>query len=90
MREFAAHGPRDVEQIVDQRGLRAGVALDALEGASGVTRRAGRAQHLRPPEQRVERRPQLVRQRRKEFFLQAIGIAGVAIQERVVERQAGP
>ena len=53
-----------------------GVALDLLERALDLRRRQGAgAQQPGPAENRVERRPQLVRQRREELVLQAVRFA---------------
>jgi hypothetical protein len=42
---------------------------------------------MRPPEQRVQRRPQLVRERGEEVFLQSVGLLRVPVQERIVQRE---
>ena len=49
----------------------------------------GHLQDMGPAEERVERRAQFVRQRREEFFLEAIGVLRVAIEQRVVEGECG-
>ena len=85
--QLAGDDARDVEEVFDQSRLRARVALDALEAA--FPRRligAGRAQHPRPAEHRVQRRPQLVRQRGQEFVLQPIGFALALQRGDAVER----
>src|SRR5205085_12306700 len=68
-RDDAAH----VEQIVDELRLCVRVALDRLERMLGlVLAQLSAAQHADPTDDRVERRPQLVRDRREELVLRAV------------------
>src|SRR5205823_7711541 len=65
---LAGHDPRDVEQIVDHLGERGRVALDRLERARQLLAvHHAPAYHARVAEDGVQRRPELVRQRREEF-----------------------
>src|SRR5688572_20549816 len=69
--DLAAHDAGNVEQVLDEPALRARVAIDRLYRAlaSGIVELAG-TQQRDPPEDRVQRRAQLVRHRRQEFVLQ--------------------
>src|SRR4030095_334958 len=70
----AAH----VEEVLDELRLDTRVALDDLEPALEVDgAHARHAQDLRPPENRVERRPQLVRQGGQELVLHGARPLGV-------------
>ena len=81
--ELAGGEPRDLEQILDQPGLRLGVALDFLERPVDALRRDDvRDQHARPSLDGVERRPELVRQRHQEVVFEAVGFALAGKQER--------
>ena len=64
------------QQLLDQRQLTPGVALDDLEAAIDLLRRraARHAQQLRPAQDRVEGRPELVRDRGQELLLHAAGV----------------
>jgi hypothetical protein len=70
--QLAGDDARDVEQILDEIGLHLGVALDGLERALllGLVE-LPRAEEARPAEDGVERRAQLVRDRRQELVLDA-------------------
>ena len=48
------------------------------------------AQHARVAEDRVQRRAQLVRERRQKFVLQAARLLGIHIETRILERDRGP
>ena len=60
--QLAGHDAADVQQILDELGLGARVALDGLERALAPSPAAGapRAQHLHPAQDGRERRAQLV------------------------------
>ena len=76
-RELAVHDPREVEQVVHQSHLLADVAVDRLQRPRRqLVEAAVAAQDLGPAEDRLQRRAQLVRQRRDELILQAIGVLG--------------
>ncbi len=77
--QLAGHDARDVEQIVDETGLMGRVALDRLERL-GPRRRVELASHEepRPAENRRQRRSKLVRERREELVLDAVGLAQLA------------
>ncbi len=69
----AAH----VEQILDQLGLGAGVALDGLQATLYVGQLAAAPpQHLGPAQDGCQRRAQLVRQGGQELVLEAAGAFG--------------
>ena len=72
--QLAGDDARDVEEVLDEAHLRAGVALDAAERALARLRRSsGAARRIcEPAEDRVERRAQLVRQRGEELVLEAV------------------
>ena len=73
-----ADDARHVEDVLDDPRLRARVALDDVERPVRVAGRAASLpQHRRPAEDRVERRAQLVRHRREELVLRAIGALGL-------------
>ena len=63
------------------------VALDRLERAAGrfLGRAAPDAQHARVAKDRVQRRAQLVRQRRQKFILQPVGVLEPPIGLRIVD-----
>src|SRR5205823_3236544 len=67
---FPRHEARELDQLVEEPGLREGVALDRLEGAlaAGGVERA-RAEEPRPAEDRVERGAEVVRGEREEVLL---------------------
>ena len=68
--QLAADDARHVEQVFHQPQLRGGVALDDLERVIARLQPGLRAQDARPPQHRVQRRPDLVRHRRKELVFQ--------------------
>ena len=72
---LAGREARDVEQIVDQPRLHQRVALDDLQAPSRDPAASSEpaAQHVRPAEDRVERRAQLVRHDRQELVLHPAG-----------------
>jgi hypothetical protein len=82
---------RDVEQILDELCLNARIPLDGLERPPmhGRLHRA-LAQHVRPAEHGVERRPELVRQGRQELVFQTVRFRGFLIKACVVDRNGGP
>ena len=55
--------------------------------ASGSLLSMRRLSELRPPDDRVERRPQLVRQRGQEFVLQAVGALGLGARGPLAAEQ---
>ena len=71
--ELAGDDARDVEQIFDHPALRCGVPLDRLERSRRpLGREDARAQHLRPAEHGVDRRPQLVGHGGEELVLRPV------------------
>ena len=89
--ELAGDDPRQVEQVLDEPGLRRGVADD---GVDGVRRPrwiddAG-LEHLAPAHDRVDRRAQLVRERRQELVLRPVRGPGFAVGAGVVDGERGP
>ena len=78
--ELAGDDARDVEQVVDQLGLRRHVALDHLESTVGpIGVESPGAQEPRPAHDRRERRPELVRERRQKLVLHPVGFAGFGV-----------
>ena len=78
--ELAGDDARDVEQVVDQLGLRRHVALDHLESAVGpIGVESPGAQEPRPAHDRRERRPELVRERRQKLVLHPVGFPGFGV-----------
>ena len=76
-RRVARGDAREVEEVVDELGLRAHAALDRLErsrtvGLAGLRRAKG----VGPGEDRVERRPELVRDQGEELVLGPVGRLG--------------
>ena len=70
---LAGEVPGDIEQVGDEPGLLAGVLLDDLERVVRPLRRQRAvAEQGDPPENRVERRPQLVRHEPQELVLEAV------------------
>ena len=79
------HDARYIEQVVDEIGLLPRVAFDDLERVGHpFACHPLRAQQIDPAEDDVQRRPQLVRQRREKLVLGAIGRVrfGFAFLER--------
>ena len=89
--DLARDDARDVEHVLDD--LRQRVALrssvsrprSALSPVSSAA-----AQQPGVAEDRVERRAQLVRQHREELVLQPVGVAGLDVEPRVLERDRRP
>jgi hypothetical protein len=76
---------RHVEEIVEQAGLRAGVALDHRERAIALGRgHVGAPEERRPAEERRERRAQLVAHRRQQLVATVARLLGLP---RLVDRQ---
>ena len=80
--ELRPHDARQVEDVRDHLLLRAGVAVDGVEGAGlGGLVQASASQQVDPPDDGGERRPQLVGQGGQELVLDAAGclrlLAGV-------------
>ena len=89
--DLARDDPRHVEHVLDDLGQPVGVALEGLEAARQLV--AGQqpaAQQPRVADDRVERRPQLVRQHRQELVLHAVGVAGLDEQPGVLEGDRRP
>ena len=88
-RQLARCDPRHVEQVGDQLGLDAGVALDGVDASDQVGVAAGDAllEQLRPADDGVERRPQLVRQRRQEVVLDLVGALGLGPRRRLAGQE---
>ena len=75
--ELARDDSRDVEDVLDELRLQLAVAGDDVDGVTHpLGRHIARLQHLHPAENRVQRRAQLVRERREEFVLQAARLFG--------------
>jgi hypothetical protein len=89
--QLAGDDARQVEDVLDQLGLRARVALDGLPAPSVPSRACSvrEPQHVRPADHRVQRRAQLVRKRRQEFVLGAVGRLGRLARLALLHRQLG-
>ena len=74
--QLAADDARHVEQVLHQPELRRRVPLDDLERVIAGFHFGLRAQDPRPAQHGVQRRPDLVRQRRQKFVLQLGGVLG--------------
>ena len=89
--QLAGDDARDVEHVLDQARLGPRVPLEARERALDDLRVPRRhAQNLQPAEDGVERRAQLVRERREELVLLAVGrpqflVAPLDAADHVVE-----
>src|SRR5690606_17504419 len=71
-RELAGHDARDVEELLDEAHLLPRVALDRLEAAAqGLRVEGAREKELRPAQDRLERRSQLVREHGEKLVLGA-------------------
>ena len=83
---LAGDDPRDVEHILDDLGQRRRVALDGVDRAyRPLGRDDARLHHPRVAEDRVQRRAQLVRQRRQELVLEAARFLDADVQLRVLK-----
>ena len=61
------------------------IALSLLSGGHDA-----RAQHARVAEDRIQRRPQLVREAREEVILDAAGLLDARVQPRILQRDRRP
>ena len=74
--QLAGRHARHVDEVVHELRLRLGVAIDQFEGVpSRLLAEVIVEQHARPAEDHVQRRAELVRQRRQELVLQTVGLA---------------
>ena len=89
LRQLLDDGESEAEPAVTAGGAGVGRAFDRAERAGVLLRRqlAG-LQQVNPPHQRIDRRPQLVRQGRQELVLQAVGVLRLTIELLVLPRQA--
>ena len=87
---FARDDPGDIENVLHHLREGGGIPLDGLECSLEFVRcqHAG-AQHPRVPEDRIERRAQLVRQGREELVLEAIGPSNIGVGAGVVDHHGG-
>ena len=75
--QLSGDHPRDIKDVLNQLGLRLGVSFNCLQSTSG-----GRlvqfavAQHMGPPDDGIQWRPQLVRDGREELVFQGAGVLG--------------
>ena len=79
-RHLAGDDARDVQHLLDQPNLRFCVALDDLDGVRAFGVEIARPQDAGPAENRVERCPQLMRQRAEELVFQPIRVVCLPIQ----------
>ena len=86
--QLAGDDARHVEDVFDQLRLRARVAFDGVQRLLLLLgRQRPRPQHARPADHRVQRRAQLVRQRRQELVLRAVGRLGGLARVALGDRQ---
>ena len=79
---------RDIEQIGGELGLYAGAAFDRRQRTLALLlRQLAGLDQLYPPEERVERRTQLVRERREELVFQPIRLVRLAVELFVLANQ---
>ena len=89
--QLAGHDAGDVEDVLDELGLRARVAVDGVDGAgAGGFLELVALEQLRPAHDRVEGRPQLVGQGGQELVLEPVRLPGLAVQPRAVGGQRRP
>ena len=75
--QLAADDPRDVEDVLDQLRLQPRVPADHFDRLLRACGGEGAAlQHRHPAQDRVQRRPQLVRERGQELVLEPAGFLG--------------
>ena len=88
--QLAGDDARHVEDVFDQLRLRARVAFDGVQRLLFLLgRQRARPQHARPADHRVERRAQLVRQRREELVLRPVGRLGGLARVPLGDRELG-
>jgi hypothetical protein len=76
--QLARDDPADIEQVRDQLRLKTRVTADDLEPSRNDFRSGALFDHqLRPPEDRIQRRPELVRDHRHEFVFHTARAFGV-------------
>ena len=89
--DLAAGDARDVQQIVHQPHHVQQLAVHHLAGPLPADRVVGgHADQLQRGPDRRQRIAQLVGQDRQELVLLPVGVAGVAVQPRVLDGDAGP
>jgi hypothetical protein len=81
--------PGEIEQVLDEAGLGGGVAQDGIDRARprGLVQ-LGALQQARPPEDRVERRAQLVRHRGQQLVLRPVQRLGPQARLLLAREQA--
>ena len=87
--EFAGDDARQVDQVVDQLRLRLCVAQHGLQSMPGVPFDSRfPQQQVRPSDNRVERRAELVREDREELVLHPtrLGVRGALLQKPIALR----
>src|SRR5262245_45887186 len=89
-REIASDDGRDIEQVVNQFLLRAGVALDSLQGALfALFVEALAPDNPDPTEHGGQRRAQLVRDGGEKFIFQAVGLFGLRLRRLRAQQALG-
>ena len=89
--QLPGHDPGHVEDVGDELVLDLGVPVDRLDGPP---RRLGiqlsRPEHVRPSHDRVERSPELVRERCEELVLEPVRLLRLEVEPRVLDGDARP
>src|SRR5262245_5393202 len=89
-REIAINDGRDIEQVVNQFLLRAGVALNSLQGALfALFVEAPPPDEHDPTEHGGQRRAQLVRDGGEKFIFQAVGLFGLRLRRLRAQQALG-
>jgi hypothetical protein len=83
--ELAGADPADVEQVLNQLRLRPHVPLDHVQPVTTLVVEPFHPQQLRPPEDRVQRRAELVREGREELVLDPVRLP-LLREQRVFDR----
>ena len=89
--DLAGDDSRNVEHVLDDLRQRRGIAFDGLDRLVSLVRRNDtRAQEAGVSEDRVQRRPQFVRQAGQEVVLDSAGLLDARVQARVLQRDRRP
>ena len=89
--DLAGHDSRYVHHVVDDLREPRRVAVQRLEPAGGfLTRENAAAKQPRVADDRVQRRPQFVREHREELVLRAVGVLRLGVEPRILERHRRP
>src|SRR5207249_6738060 len=84
--QFSFADAAGVEQILDELGQRSSATFNRRHGLDADVVAIDPFHHLRPTEDRGQWCPQLVRGDRQESILDAVCLAGLFVQRRVLDR----